>query len=140
MPRSAHAKKPRKQKYFNLHESDSSGMDNAFWVVKKRKGYYLYASEIGQVGVASQTVCDALNENQYAGGRVEIDTNIPLEELLKIMNTNAFKPLLHNTHSLTINGAKLEIESFRNIVAWHDEVSEKLDGNIRHSNMRLPRS
>ena len=104
-------------------------MDNAFWVVKKRKGYYLYGNEVGEVGDANETICDALNAdlNQYAGGRVEIDTNIHLEELLEIMNTQAFEPLLHNTHSLTVNGAEIDIKSFRNIVAWHAEVSKKLD-------------
>ena len=57
------------------------------------------------------------------GGRVEIDTNIHLDELLEIMNTQAFGPLLHNTHSLTMNGAEIAIDSFRNIVVWHTKVS-----------------
>ena len=110
VPSDSYPKKLRGRKYFNLDESNSAGMDNSWQVVKRRKGYYLYNNEIGWVGDANKTICDALNDTQYAGGRVRIETNIHLEELLEIFNTHAFDPLLHNTESLTVNGAEVDIE------------------------------
>ena len=46
--------KPRKQKYSSMEESDIS----AWWVSKKRNGYYLYGNKLGQVGDASATICE----------------------------------------------------------------------------------
>ena len=88
--RDAHPKKPRSQKYFRLSETNSGGMDNYWWVEKKRKGYCLFGSEVGQVGDANPTIGYALNEREYDGGRVKIETNVHLEELLEIMNSRAF--------------------------------------------------
>jgi hypothetical protein len=37
-----------------MEESDIS----AWWVSKKRNGYYLYGNKLGQVGDASATICE----------------------------------------------------------------------------------
>jgi hypothetical protein len=79
-----------------LHEANRAGMDNAWWAVKRKKGYYLYGNEVGQVGGACRTLCDALNSewNQFSGDTVQIETNVSLEELFEILGTSAFEPLL----------------------------------------------
>jgi hypothetical protein len=67
----------------------------------------------------------AVDAQQYAGGTVEIDTNISLEELFEIMNMYNFEPFLSNTDSLTLNGVEIDIESFRNFVIWYAAVCKK---------------
>jgi hypothetical protein len=113
-----------KPKYFNLHESNSTGMDNAWWVGKTKKRFFLVGNEIGQVEGAYKTVGDALNADgiQYCGGTVEIDTNIHLEELLEILGTQAFDPFLSNTDSLTLNSVDIDIDSLKEFVAWYAEI------------------
>jgi hypothetical protein len=66
------------------------------------------------------TISEALDYEaiQYAGGTVEIETNIHLEELLEIMDMHNFEPFLHNTDSLTINGVEIDMDSFRRFVVW----------------------
>jgi hypothetical protein len=115
--------KPSKHKYFNMEESAIS----TWRVSRKRKGYYLYGNELGQVGDASPTICDALNSDPQFGGdeRVKIDTNVKLEELFAIMNSYAFETLMHNTSSFVINNAEIDKESLRNVVIWYNEVREK---------------
>jgi hypothetical protein len=119
--RTTSARKQREAKYFNLHESNSAGMDNAFWVYKKRKGYYLRSGEEGELGGPCKTISEALRWDgiQYGGEYVEIDTNVQLEELFEIMNTYSFEPLLNNLYKLTLNGIEIDAQSFRNFVIWH---------------------
>ena len=114
-------RKRREAKYFNLHESNSGGMDNAFWVYKKRKGFYLRSGEEGELGGPCKTISEALgwDGNQYCGEYVEIDTNLRLEELFEIMNTYSFEPLLHNLSKLTLNSIEIDDQSFRNFVIWY---------------------
>jgi hypothetical protein len=121
--------KARQPKYFNLHESNSAGMDNAWRVVKKRQGFYLIGNEVGQVGPPCGTIGAALDwdGNQYSGGSVEIDTNIRLEELFEIMRQHNFEPLLDNTDSLVINGAEIDSEAFRKVVFWYATICKNKD-------------
>ena len=118
---STSARKRHEAKYFNLSESNDAGMDNAFWVYKKRKGYYLRSGEEGKLGGPCKTISEALGWDgiQYSGEYVEIDTNVQLEELFEIMNTYSFEPLLHNLYRLTLNGIEIDAQSFKNFVIWH---------------------
>jgi hypothetical protein len=117
------ARKRREAKYFDLSESNNAGMDNAFWVYKKRKGYYLRSGEEGELGGPCTTIAEALSWDgrQYSGEFVEVDTNIQLEELFEIMSMYSFEPLLHNLYKLTLNGVQIDAESFKNFVTWHAE-------------------
>lgn len=111
-----------KKKYFNLLDSDIS----FFWVSKKRKGYYLYGVELGQVGGPAATICEALNwDVQFGGGdRVEIETNVRLEELFEILNSYAFEALMHNTSSFKINGVEIDQESLQRVLIWYKAMRE----------------
>jgi hypothetical protein len=97
-------------------------------VYKKRKGFYLWGSEVGEVGAPSRTIREALDweGNQYGGEDVEIDMNIQLEEVFEIMNTSNFEPLLNNMSSLRINGVPIDVQSLRNFVAWYATYREVL--------------
>lgn len=117
------ARKRREAKYFILGERNSSGLDNAWKVYRKKKGFYLWSGELGEVGGPSKTISDALrwDDGQYGGEYVEIDTNVTLEELFEIMNTYRFGPLLHNLSELVLNGVEIDAQSFKNFVIWHAE-------------------
>jgi hypothetical protein len=117
------ARKRRESKYFNLHESNSAGLDVAWWVYKKRKGFYLSASENGELGGPCKTISEALgwDGTQYGGEYAEIDTNVQLEELFEIMNTYSFEPFLHNLSRLELNGVEIDVQSFKNFVIWYAE-------------------
>jgi hypothetical protein len=101
-------------------------MDNAWSVVRKRKGFYLYGSELGQVAGPCKTISEALTWglNQYGGSRAKIETNIPLEELFDLMNTNSFEPFLHNLEHLELNGVEINVESFKDFVTWHAQMDK----------------
>jgi hypothetical protein len=118
------ARKSRKEKYFDLEEGD-----NAWWVKKGRNGYYLYNGESGRVeDCPSKTIGEALYDaGQFSGGCVQIKTNINLEELFAILNTNPFEPLLQNTESLTINDVEIDIDSFKSVLIWYRKLCEKLN-------------
>jgi hypothetical protein len=106
-------------KYFDLEEGDY-----AYWrVYKKRKGFYLWASEQGEIGGPCTTISEALDcdANQYGAERAKIDTNIQLEELFDIMNMHNFEPFMHNLSRLELNGVEIDAESFRNFVNWYAE-------------------
>ena len=113
--------KLRKPKYFELQELSSGGMNNIWRVYRKKKGYYLWVSEEGEIYGPCKTVGDALynDAGQYGGEFVEISTNIKLEELFEIMNMHNFEPMLHNLSRLKLNGIELDVESFKNFVAWY---------------------
>jgi len=104
------ARKRRKAKYFNLGERNSSGLDNAWRVYRKKKGFYLANSEQGEFGGPSKTISDALcwDSGQYGGEYVEIDTNVTLEELFEIVHTSSFEPFLHNLYELVLNGVEID--------------------------------
>jgi hypothetical protein len=114
-------RKRREAKHFSLHESNSSGLEAVYSVSKKRKGFYLWASEEGQIGGPFKTISEALSEAGYSGEYVEIDTNGALEELFEIMNTHSFEPLLHNLSQLHLNGVEIDAQSFKNFVIWYAE-------------------
>jgi hypothetical protein len=120
-------RKHRETKYFNLHESNSNGMDNAYWVYKKRKGYYLSSGEEGELGGPSNTISEALgcDLRQYGGEYAEIDTNVQLEELFDIMNMYSFEPLLHNLCNLNLNEIEIDAQSFKNFVTWYAECCKR---------------
>jgi hypothetical protein len=120
-------RKRRISKYFTLSESDSAGLDVAWWVYKKRKGFYLSASEEGEIGGPCKTISDALGwgGNQYGGEFAEIKTNVQLEELFDIMNTSGFEPFLHNLSQLHLNGVEIDAQSFKNFVIWYAEYRKR---------------
>ena len=60
----------------------------------------------------------------FAGGFVEIDTNVQLEELLESTDTHAFETLMHNSDSLKINGVEIAKESILDILNWYARVCE----------------
>ena len=127
------ARKRREAKYFRLRETNSSGLDNAWSVYKKRKGFYLWASEEGEIGGPCTTISEALcwGANQYGGDYAEIDTNVRLEELFEIMNTNSFEALLHNLCKLELNGVEIDAQSFKNFVIWYAECRKASPKNPR---------
>ena len=108
---------PRKRKYFNLLDSEIS----YFWVSKKRKGYYLYGVELGEVGGPAATICEALNWDPQFGGsdRVKIETNVPLDEIFEILNSYAFETLMHNTSSFAINEVEIDKEFLQRVLIWY---------------------
>jgi hypothetical protein len=124
--KSTTARPRRKAKYFSLHESNSSGLDAAYWIYKKKKGFYLSTGEEGQIGGPAKTIADAITWGaiQYGGEYVEIDTNVRLEELFELMNTCSFEPLLHNLSRLELNGVEIDAESFKNFVIWYAECQK----------------
>ena len=120
-------RKPREPKYFRMRERNSAGMDNEWYVEKRKKGFYLTVSELGQVGGPCSSIGEALSDDarQYSGGEVQIDTNISLEKLLEIMSLYSFEPLLSNTDTLTINGVEFFIDAFKDVLVWYAEVCKK---------------
>jgi hypothetical protein len=123
------AGKPREQKYFWMRERNSGGMDNDWYVGKRRKGFYLNVSEQGDVAGPCSTIADALSDGvparQYAGSQVDIKTNVSLEELIGIMNMYSFELLRDNTDTQTINGVEIFIDSFKDVLAWYAEVQKR---------------
>jgi hypothetical protein len=121
--KSTTARPRRETKYFNLHERNSAGLDAAYWVYKKKKGFYISSGEEGEMGGPCQTISEAIcwDAIQYGGEYVTIDTNVRLEELFDIMNTNSLEPLLHNIDTLDLNGVEIDASSFRNFVIWYAE-------------------
>jgi hypothetical protein len=115
------ARNRRTAKYFELHESNSRGLEVVWRVYKKKRGFYLWASEEGELGGPGKTISEALSweANQYGGEYAEIETNIQLEELFEIMNTISFEPFLHNLSRLTLNGAEIDVHAFKNFVIWY---------------------
>src|SRR5262245_55973909 len=110
-------------KYFTLEEIDQGG---GWSVTKKRNGFCLSGSEVGQVGEGCKTICEALNVERsiFGGSDVRIDTNIELEELLQTMKSQAFATLLHNLDHLVINSVEIDAQSFKNFLSWYAETSE----------------
>lgn len=109
----------RRAKYFSVEESAIS----SYGVERKRKGYYLYGSELGQISDACETIEGALNCEalQYGGNShiVTIDTNVPLDELFTILNSYAFEPALDHAPTFKINGAEISGQCLRSVVAWY---------------------
>ena len=117
-------RKPGKNKYFIIEEPSSGSVWSA---TRKRNGYCLAGNEIGLVTDGEETLSDALNTEGglYSGiGRVEIDTNVALEELLDIMSSSAFETLLHNCDYLYINDKEIGKESFKDFLNWYTLVCE----------------
>jgi hypothetical protein len=113
----ASARTRRKAKYFELHERGSEFVWRAY---KKKKGFYLWAGEEGEIAGPCKSISEALWEGgQYGGEYVDIDTNVQLEELFDVMDTNPFEPLLNNLSELTLNGVEIDAQSFKNFVIWH---------------------
>ena len=106
-----------------MEENEISG-----WSIRrKRDGYYLFGNEIGQVGGACKTIRDALEQEGdiYGGGNtVKIRTNVRLEELFEILNSNALDLLWHNTGSFQINGAPIDATTLQAAVKWYDQMTE----------------
>jgi len=128
------ARKRREAKYFNMSESNEAGMDNAWWVSKSRKGFFLYGNEVGKVSeYPESTIRGALFSEmmEFNGGDVSIDTNVGLEELFEIMTSPAFNVWWHNTESLTINNVELDVDSFKNVSDWYKKICEDKKG--KHS-------
>jgi hypothetical protein len=114
-------RKLREKKYFIMEEANEAGMDNAWSVARRRNGYRLHNGETGWSEHSGKTIRDALEADgqQYSGGFVRISTNVGLAELLDIMNSYSFEPLLHNTDTLEINGVGIDIDVFRQFLGWH---------------------
>jgi hypothetical protein len=113
------AKKRREVKYFDLEEGDY-----ASWrVYKKKKGFYLWAGELGEICGPCTTIAEALDwdGNQYGAQYAKIDTNIQLEELFDIMIMHNFEPFMHNLSRLELNGVEIDAQSFKNFVMWYAE-------------------
>src|SRR5215831_1609531 len=96
--KSTTARPRREAKYFTLEDLEVGA---AWQVYKKKKGFYLWAGESGEVNGPYTTISGALNWGaiQYGAEYAVIDTNVQLEELLEIMNAHNFEPLLHNLSS-----------------------------------------
>ena len=111
---------PRKNKYFNLYDNEIS----YYWISKKRKGYYLYGLELGEVGGPAATICQALNSDPQFGGSdyVKIETNVGLEELFEILNSYAFETLMNNTFTLNINGVEIEKQPLQRVLTWYKDM------------------
>jgi hypothetical protein len=112
-----------------MRERNDSGMDNDWYVGKRKKGFYLWVSEQGDVAGPCGTIAEALSDDGrgYSGGQVEINTNISLEELFGIMDMNSFGALLYNTDTLTINDVEISMDSFKDVVVWYADIQKRSD-------------
>lgn len=122
------AKHRRKIKYFDLQETDSRGLDNAYWIKRTKKCYQLIGNEVGNIGTPEPTIPDALNAdgNQYGGEFIEIQTNIRLDELLEAFATPAFGPLLNNFSTIVINEVEMDADQFKAAVEWYRRYWDKI--------------
>lgn len=117
--------KVRKVKQFSLREANDSGLENYWWISKKRKGYYLNGNEVGQIDEPSNSIAEATYSiGGFGGDIVEIKTNVRLEELFLILHGNPFKDLFTETPKLFINDVEVDPESLGKVVEWYAKVAQ----------------
>jgi hypothetical protein len=128
MEKQSASKKQRKTKFFNLQEQNDAGMDNAYWVIKKKKGYQLSGNELGAIGGPESDIAASLGSDgiQYSGEYAQIQTNLSLEDLLEVFTMNSFDPLMNNLSTISINDVDIDAEQFKTAVSWFSTYWEKI--------------
>ena len=103
-------------------------MDNAYWVIKRKKGYQLSGNELGAIGGPESDIAASLGSDgiQYSGEYVQIQTNLSLDDLLEVFTTNAFDPLMNNLSTISINDVDIDAEQFKTAVSWFSTYWEKI--------------
>jgi hypothetical protein len=121
------ARKLRKTKNFSLREANDRGLDNYWWISRKRKGYYLNGNEVGEVAGPCESIAEAASSDpEFGGDIVEIKTNVGLEELFSILNGYSFKGLFTDAPTLSVNDVEVDPKSLGKVVEWYAKVAQSI--------------